>query len=70
MRYRLPDGRTHYEIVVSRTAGPTAARGSGLVVRVTDGVVRVELRSDGGVHRVEVELGNDAGPRYRPSGGP
>ncbi len=70
VRYRLPDGRTHYEIVVSRTAGPTAARGSGLVVRVTDGVVRVELRSDGGVHRVEVELGNDAGPRYRPSGGP
>ncbi len=67
VQYRLPDGRTRYHIVVKRTGGVTAARGEGLLVRVEEGAVLVELRSDGGTHRVDVDLGPDAGPRYRPA---
>jgi N,N'-diacetylchitobiose phosphorylase len=67
VRYRLPDGRTRYEISVHRTTGVTAAHAAGLEVQVEDGAVRVGLRSDGGTHQIEVELGSDAGPRYRPS---
>ncbi len=67
VQYRLPDGRTRYHIVVKRTGGATAARGEGLLVRVEEGAVLVELRSDGGTHRVDVDLGPDAGPRYRPA---
>ena len=64
--YRLPDGRTKYEITVRRVAGSTTARAAGLTVRVEDDAVLVELRQDGGSHRIEVDLGDDAGPRYRP----
>ena len=65
--YRLPDGRTRYHILVNRTVGATTARGEGLLVRVEDGAVLVELRFDEGSHRVHVDLGPDAGPRYRPA---
>jgi len=67
VRYRLPDGQTRYHIVVKRTSGATAARGDGLRLRVEDGSVLVELRSDGRTHRVHVDLGPDAGPSYRPA---
>jgi cellobiose phosphorylase len=67
VHYRLPDGRTQYHVVVKRTAGATTARGAGLLIRVEEGAVLVELRSDGGAHRVDVELGPDVGPRYRPA---
>lgn len=69
VQYRLPDGRTRYDISVRRSGGMTVARAAGLDVRVANGAVRVELRSDGGTHGVEVELGADAVPRYRPSAG-
>jgi N,N'-diacetylchitobiose phosphorylase len=64
--YRLPDGRTRYEIRVRRVAHSTTVRATGLEVRVDDGDVLVELRQDGGSHRIEVDLGDDVGPRYRP----
>jgi N,N'-diacetylchitobiose phosphorylase len=69
VRYRLPDGRTRYDISVRRSGGMTAVRAAGLEVGVANGAVRVELRSDAGAHMVEVELGNDAAPRYRPATG-
>ncbi|HEX7023638.1 MAG TPA: hypothetical protein VF187_02375, partial [Gemmatimonadales bacterium] len=65
VEYRLPDGRTRYHIVVRRTERATAGRAEGLRVSVRDGAVLVELRSDGERHRVDVDLGPDAGPRYR-----
>jgi hypothetical protein len=34
---------------------------------VEEGAVLVELGSDGADHRVEIELGPDGGPRYRPA---
>jgi len=64
--YRLPDGRTRYEIRVRRVAGSTTARATSLEARVEDGAVLVELRQDGGSHRIEVDLGDDVGPQYRP----
>jgi len=67
VQYRLPDGRTQYHLVVKRTEGATAARGEGLLIRVEEGEVLVELRSDGGAHRVDIQLGPDVGPRYRPA---
>jgi cellobiose phosphorylase len=69
VRFRHPDGRTRYHIQVRRCTGPTAAKAPGLEVRVEDGIVRIELRSDGATHDVVVDLGDDAGPRYRPSAG-
>jgi len=66
VRYRLPDGKTHYHILVRRTGEATAASATGLDVRVENGAVRVELRSDGGSHTVDVALGPDAAPRYGP----
>ena len=65
--YGLPDGRTRYVVAVTRSGGLTGARSEGLLVRVEAGAVLVELRSDGGTHRVDVELGPDVGPRYRPA---
>jgi cyclic beta-1,2-glucan synthetase len=67
VQYRLPDGSTRYHIIVTRTEGATTARGEGLRLHVEDGSVLVELRSDGRTHRVHVDLGPDAGPRYRPA---
>ena len=67
LAYRLPGNGARYQIVVRRTEGATRARGNGLAVRVEQGAVLVELGSDGGDRRVELELGPDAGPRYRPA---
>jgi len=67
LEYRMPNSGTRYQIVVRRTSGATSARAEGTVTRVEQGAVLVELSSDGGDHRVEIELGPDGGPRYRPS---
>jgi cellobiose phosphorylase len=64
--YRAP-GRSPVRIVVRRTGGATSARGEGMEVRVVDGAVLVELPADGSQRLVEVSLGPDAGPRYRPA---
>ena len=65
--YRRPGTGACYRIVVRRTGSATSARAEGLVVRVEQGAVLVELGSDGQDHRIEIELGPDAGPRYRPA---
>ncbi|HEX5723880.1 MAG TPA: hypothetical protein VFX98_00365, partial [Longimicrobiaceae bacterium] len=44
VRYRLPDGRTVYEIEVARGG--------------EDGTVRIPLVRDGGMHRVRISLGS------------
>jgi N,N'-diacetylchitobiose phosphorylase len=67
LEYRRPGSEARYQVVVRRTGGPTRARADGLVTRVEQGAVLVELGSDAGHHRVEIELGPDAGPRYRPA---
>ena len=64
--YRLPDGRTSYEIRIRRVGRASSAKCPGLDVRVDNGAVLIELRQDGGRHRVDVDLGDDVGPQYRP----
>jgi cyclic beta-1,2-glucan synthetase len=63
VRYRLADRRTTYEIAVTRADGPTTVAAPA---EVRGGAVRIPLVRDGGVHRVEVALGGDVGPRYAP----
>ncbi|MBA2244228.1 MAG: hypothetical protein H0W11_04680 [Gemmatimonadetes bacterium] len=67
LRYRLPDGETSYEIVVRRaetSSGQTIAQLDGEPLEIEDGAVLIPLVGDGVVHRVEVVLGQDVGPRY------
>jgi N,N'-diacetylchitobiose phosphorylase len=73
IRYRLPDAhpgggaRTSYELRVQRAvagAATTARGASGEQVVVADGAVRIPLAHDGAVHRIEISLGEDVGPRY------
>jgi N,N'-diacetylchitobiose phosphorylase len=67
VRHRLPDGRTTYEIVVTRAdGGGIAGTLDGAAVPSADGALRIPLRSDGGTHRVDVVLGRAAAPRYVP----
>jgi cyclic beta-1,2-glucan synthetase len=67
VRHRLPDGRTTYEVVVTR--GPaTRASLDGADVPLDGAEVRVPLARDGAAHRVEVVLGPDAAPVYAPAG--
>jgi cyclic beta-1,2-glucan synthetase len=60
LTYRLPDGRTHYDITIENPAGKetgvTAATLDGNPASVVDGAARVELRPDGATHRVVVRL--------------
>jgi hypothetical protein len=60
LTYRLPDGRTHYEITIENPAGKetgvTAATLDGNPASVVDGAARVELHPDGATHRVVVRL--------------
>ncbi len=64
--YRLPDGRTEYELVVRRGADRTLVPSEG---RVEDGAVVIDVIADGRAHRIEIELGADVGPRYRAAEG-
>jgi cyclic beta-1,2-glucan synthetase len=60
LNYRLPDGRTNYEIVIEnptgKETGVTAATVDGSPACVADGAARIELKRDGGQHRVVVRL--------------
>jgi cyclic beta-1,2-glucan synthetase len=64
---RVPGGETSCEIRVTNphgtTAAVTAAQLDGRPVPVAGGAVEVELADDGAVHRLEVEMGPDAGVR-------
>ncbi|MDQ2890426.1 MAG: glycosyl transferase [Gemmatimonadota bacterium] len=68
VRYRASDGRTVYEIVVTRTVAgaPTSAVLNGIKrgVAVVNGVTRVALVRDGHRHRVDVSIGRDVRARY------
>jgi cyclic beta-1,2-glucan synthetase len=66
LRYRLPDRKTRYRITVQRANGPTSVHAAGLDAHVGDGAVRLPLISDGQEHRIEIALGGDLAPRYRP----
>ncbi|MBX6363879.1 MAG: glycosyl transferase [Gemmatimonadetes bacterium] len=65
LRYALPDRAATYEIEVRRGDGATTATLDGAPLAVADGAVAIPVRRDGGVHRVDVVLGEDVGPRYR-----
>ncbi|HEX4414966.1 MAG TPA: hypothetical protein VH107_15125 [Lacipirellulaceae bacterium] len=58
--YRLPDGKTRYEIMIENPAGKehgvTTATLDGQPVLVADGAARVPLKFDGELHRVSVRL--------------
>jgi cyclic beta-1,2-glucan synthetase len=69
VRYRLPGGNTRYEVRVRRSVEPTAVKGAP-GARVADGAVYIPLTPDGAVHRIDVGLGADVGPCYRPSASP
>ena len=67
--YRLPGDAGTYEIRVTRVdedARTTEATLDGERLAVADGAVVIPLTRDGGRHRVEVTLGDDVGPTYRP----
>ncbi|MDQ6831173.1 MAG: glycosyl transferase, partial [Gemmatimonadota bacterium] len=66
LRYRLPDGKTAYELVVSRAPGgrSSSATMDGSALTVERGAVVVPLARDGATHRVEIALGADVGPQY------
>jgi cyclic beta-1,2-glucan synthetase len=67
VRHRLPDGRTRYEVVVTRGT-ETRASLDGEEVPLEGAAVRVPLARDGAAHRVEVVLGPDSAPVYAPAG--
>jgi len=71
LRYRLPDARTEYVIVVRRRGPRTAVRAPKEATLVDEeaGEILVDLRADGGTHRVEVDLGSDLRVGYRPRSG-
>lgn len=60
LTYRLPDGKTRYEITIDnpngKERGVTAASVDGNAVKVADGTARVPIVSDGGVHKIVVRL--------------
>ena len=69
---RLADGRTRYEISVTRAAASDAASriyadGVEVIGSMVNGTACVELRPDGGVHVVTVALAGDLTPRYSPA---
>jgi cyclic beta-1,2-glucan synthetase len=67
VRWRIGEESTTLEIEVARGGGATEATLDGERASVEDGAVRVQFPRDGGTHRVVVQLGDDVGPRYRPS---
>jgi len=51
---------------VTRIAAATRATLDGEPLRPVDGAVLAPIVRDGKTHRLEVALGEDVGPRYRP----
>ena len=69
-RYRLPDGRTVYEIAVSRAedaGAPTAVWLDDEPLPLVAGFSTVPLVGDGECHRIIVRLAQDAVPHYVPA---
>jgi cellobiose phosphorylase len=69
LRYELPGTGTVYALAVeqSRPRAPrTEARVDGSPLEVRAGAVRIPILADGRIHRVDVRLGGDVGPRYVP----
>jgi cellobiose phosphorylase len=60
LNYRLPDGRTRYEVTIEnpggKETGVTSATFDGKPAPVVDGAARIELRQDGATHSVVVQL--------------
>ncbi|MGD9635045.1 MAG: hypothetical protein AB7G28_02235 [Pirellulales bacterium] len=60
LHYRLPDGKTRYEIEIQnpngKETGVTAATCDGQNATVANGAARINLLRDGGTHRVVVTL--------------
>jgi cyclic beta-1,2-glucan synthetase len=60
LTYRLPDGKTRYEIAIEnpqgKECGVTSATVDGRRVDVVDGAARVPMESDGAAHRVVIQL--------------
>jgi cyclic beta-1,2-glucan synthetase len=60
LTYRLPDRKTRYEITIEnpqgKERGVVSASLDGDAVEVADGVARVPIVGDGGVHPVVVRL--------------
>ena len=69
VRYRLRGGTTRYEVRVRRSIEPTAVEGAP-GARAAEGAVHIPLAADGEMHRIDVGLGADVGPCYRPSASP
>jgi cyclic beta-1,2-glucan synthetase len=60
LRYRLPDGRTQYDILIENPTGKetrvTSATVDGCSSSVVDGAARIRMKRDGEEHRVVVRL--------------
>jgi cyclic beta-1,2-glucan synthetase len=72
VRMRLRDGRTRYELVLTRAAAGVSESqvyvdGELYEDAVGGGVAGIELVRDGGVHLVEITLAGDLTPRYAPA---
>lgn len=68
--YRLPDGRTVYQIALSWAEGaktPTAVWVDDEPLAVGDGVPAIPLLRDGERHRIIVRLAHDATAHYMPA---
>jgi N,N'-diacetylchitobiose phosphorylase len=67
--YRLPESETRYRVRVrwhEDVERSTVATVDDAPAEVREGVPDIPLIDDGGVHVVEVRIGNDAGPTYPP----
>ena len=72
VRMRLRDGRTRYEIVLTRAGARVSESqvhvdGELYEDAVGGGVAGIELVRDGGVHLVEITLAGDLTPSYAPA---
>jgi N,N'-diacetylchitobiose phosphorylase len=72
VRMRLPDGRTRYEIVLTRAgAGASTTQlhvdGELLADAVENGAASIALVRDGGAHLLQISLAGDLTPRYAPA---
>src|SRR5262249_33811741 len=60
LTYRLPDGKTRYEIIIEnpqgKERGVTSATADGRAVDIVGGAARVPMLKDGQVHQIVVRL--------------